>query len=325
MEPETSTRRGLLGALARAATRHTDERAEVSDILRPGGLQRLLVSDDPSAGPAAGAGPSLAHANLPRRLASCPEREASSGELLDFAHAEGLTQRDDDLRGLAIRSLRLTRVEPAAADAWIVTSDDWVTARDAVLVALVKLQANRIHDRLPAEGWLALFVDASGPAAGFDARHAHGVLLDLPAAIPAGAEPVALAPELVLPRRWHEAVQAIGFDDTEADAYDRLRARTQLLQGVERDDTGGPGTAYHRLLGYPDETTGGMPADCIEALRHWSAADGQRADTEPTANASDEWRLLAQISVGNRRRAYLWIRRADLNAGNLDELCAFIR
>ena len=103
--------------------------------------------------------------------------------------------------------------------------------------------------------------------------HAHGVVLDFPAAISDVATPVALGPELVLPRRWHEAVQALGLDDTEADAYDRLRTRAQLLQGVESEDNGGPDIAYHRLLGYPNETTGSMPADCIRALHNWSAAD----------------------------------------------------
>lgn len=325
MEPKTSTRRGLLGALARAAARHTGERADVPEALGPGGLNRLLASDDSSAETAAGAALPRSHAITVRRPARSPEPEASLDELLILAHAEGLTQRDDELRGLAMRSLRLTIVEPAAADAWIVTSDEWITAVDAALVALINLEAATIHRcGLPTKGWLALFVDADDSAAGLDVRHAHGVVLDFPAAISDVATPVALGPELVLPRRWHEAVQALGLDDTEADAYDRLRTRAQLLQGVESEDNGGPDIAYHRLLGYPNETTGSMPADCIRALHNWSAAD-EPGTVEDPASTSHEWRLLAQVSVGERRRTYLWIRQADLDAGKFDKLGAFVR
>ena len=116
---------------------------------------------------------------------------------------------------------------------------------------------------------------------------------------------MALSPELVLPQPWHEAVQAIDFDGAELAAYARLREHLQDLQGVERDDGGGANVAYHRLLGYPDETTGSMPSEC-----------------GPSPLASADWRLLAQISVGPARRVYLSIRAADLASGTFADLRA---
>jgi hypothetical protein len=223
-------------------------------------------------------------------------------------------------------SLRMTLVEPADADAWILTSEAWIARGDEVLLSLINLEATAVDDcGLPATGWLALFVAAGDAAVGSEVRRAHGVVLDGPAAIADGAQSVALGAELVLPRRWHEAVQALGLDDTEAEAYDRLRTRAQILQGVESDDDGGPGIAYHRLFGYPNETTGVMPQDCVRALHDWSAADGLGTDVLGPVLPSHEWRLLAQISVGDRRRVYVWIRRSDLQTGDFGRLCAFVR
>jgi hypothetical protein len=323
IEPETSTRRGLLRALTRTAARH---RREAADVLGPGGVHGLLAADESFRDVAADAALPGAAARPTRSSARRPEHAASIDELLALAHAEGLTQRDDELRDLAMRSLRMTLVEPAHADAWILTSDDWIAAGDEVLLALINLEATTIHDYgLPATGWLALFVEAGGSVVGSEVMRAHGVVLDVPAAISDAAEPVVLSPELVVPRRWHEAVQALEFDDTEAEAYDRLRTRSQLLQGVESDDDGGYEIAYHRLLGYPNETTGSMPSGCVRALRDWSAADGLGSDVVDPVLPSYEWRLLTQISVGEQRRTYLWIRRTDLNAGEFGKLCAFAR
>jgi hypothetical protein len=322
-EAEISTRRGLLGAFARTAARHTREAA---GVLGPRGLVGLLGLAESSSDAATHAALLGATARPARRPARRPEHAASLDELLALAHAEGLTQRDVELRGLAICSLRMTPVEPAHADAWILTSDDWIAAGDEMLLALINLNATTIGDcALPATGWLALFVKAGDRPVGPEVRHARGVVLGLPATVSDAAEPVALSPELVVPRRWHEAVQALEFNEAEAEAYDRLRTRVQLFQGIESDDDGGPDIAYHRLLGYPNETTGSMPLDCVRALRDWSAADGLGSDVVDPVLPSYECRLLAQVSVGDRRRAYLWIRRTDLDAGDFRKLCAFVR
>jgi hypothetical protein len=322
-EPEISTRRGLLGAVARAVARPV---REASDVLGTGGLPGLLTPDDPYGNMADGVALPGATARAARRPACSPQRAASFEELLALAHAQGLTQRDDELRGLAKRSLRMTLVEPAHADAWILTSNDWIVSGEEVLLALINLKAATIHDcALPGAGWLALFVEADNGPVGLEIRHGHGVVLELPAAISDAAEPVTLSPELVLPRRWHEAVQAMRLDNTEADAYDRLRTQMQLLQGTEDDGDGGPDIAFHRLLGYPNETTGSMPSDCARALGDSYGADRLGFDVEDPGLPSHEWRLLMQISAGEQRRTYLWIRWTDLNAGEFGKLFAFVR
>ena len=320
---EVSTRRGLLRAFALTAARRTREGA---DIIGPGGLQGLLTGDESSSDGAASAVAPAAPATPMRRPARVPVRVASLDELLALAHAEGLTRRDGQLRTLARRSLRMTATAAGHADAWIRTSDDPAASGDEVLQALVNLAATSGHGcKLRCEGWLALFVDSADSRAESEARRAHGVVLDMPATISDAAEPVALHPERVLPRRWHEAVQALDLDDSEVDAYDRLRARLQDLQGIERDADGGLMIAYHRLLGYPNETTGNMPGDCVHALRDWSIANGLKPDPIDPAMPSSEWQLLAQVSIGEERRTYVWIRQSDLEAGKFENLCAFVR
>jgi hypothetical protein len=261
-----------------------------------------------------------------RHAARALARAPSLDELLELAHEEGLTRRDDELRALARRSLRMTPAEQGHGDAWILTGDDWGAAGGEVLLGLINLAAASAHDYgLSGTGWLVLFVASGDGSADFEARRAHGVLVDMPPAVSDAAEPVVLSPELVIPRRWHEAVQALEFDDSEVEAYDRLRTRLQAFQGIESDDDGGAQIAYHRLLGYPNETTGNMPQDCVRALRDWSAADGLESDPVHPPLPSHEWRLLAQISVGQWRRAYVWIHRTDLDAGEYGNLCAFVR
>jgi hypothetical protein len=318
IEPETSTRRGLLRAFARTAARSAREGA---DIIGPGGLEGLMSGGESLSDEAASAVVASAPKTLMRYPARAPVRAASLDELVALAHEEGLTQRDDELRALARRSLRMMPIEGGRADAWILTSDEGVAVVDEVLLALISLAATRGHGcELPGEGWLALFMDSGDGFADSEARRAHGVVLDMPAAISDAAEPVALHPELVMPRRWHEAVQVLDLDETEAEAYDRLRTRVQDLQGVEIDADCAPLIAYHRLLGYPNETTGNMPSECVRALSRWRVAD--RLESNPIEPALAL--LLAQVSVGDRRRAYVWIRQTDLEAGAFEKLCAFV-
>ena len=311
---------GWLSALARTARSRAQE---VSEAVGPGGLPGLLGqvgSIDLGLGGADGADAAdgytaASQATDGRDPARAPDRAVSIDELIELAHEQGLTRHDAELRSLARHSLRMTSVVPRCAEAWIDTSDSWPdTPGSELLLAQINLAAAPPGSGLPSDGWLVLFAggDAdSGDDAAWDGApsvHAHGVLLDDPAAVTGGAEPVALGPETVLPRPWHEAVQAIDFDGTELAAYGRLRERLQDLQGVERDDDGGVNIAYHRLLGYPDETTGNMPSEC-----------------DVDASAEEEWRLLAQISIGGWRRAYVWIGAVDLAAGTFSNLRAFVR
>jgi hypothetical protein len=313
---ETSTRRGWLTALARNARRRVQEGAEA---VGPQGLQGLLTQLDPfgdAVSPGSGvsgsdaAGLSGTGWDSARRPARAPDRAVSLEELITLAHEEGLAGRDDALRMLARTSLRLTSVVPRCAEGWIRTTDEWVdVAGSEVLLAQIDLGAARGSESgLPAEGWLVLFAGADNEPSGGEGFHAHGVLLEHPAEVSGGSEPVALGTELALPRVWSDGVQVLDLDESESDAYERLRARVQELQGVEQDDHGDPLISYHRLLGYPDDTTGTMPFECA----------GEESD--PAA-----WRLLAQLSVGEYRRAYVWIRDADLTAGNFEDLRAFVR
>jgi hypothetical protein len=306
---ETSTRRGMLRALARTAARHARDGVE---IVGPSLEDTSAVAMPP-----------LSPAVPERRPARSPERVASVQELLAIAHAEGLTRRDAELRGLARRSLRMTPIEAARAPAWILTAENWDAGSGEVLLATINLAAISTEERLPAgQGWLTLFVESGTQTTDPEPRRAHGVVLDAPPALSSPAEPVGLHPELVIPRRWHEAVQALDLDDREAEAYDRLRARLQTVQGVETDDHGGIEIAYHRLLGYPNETSGGMPLDCVRAWRDCSLPDPPADESGLLSNA---WRLLAQVSIGERRRAYVWIHAGDLVGAEFGRLFAFVR
>lgn len=312
---ETTTRRGWLSALARDARRKLQEGAEA---VGPDGLQGLLGDLDPfsEAGSSVADPASDPFSGGPigdesgRRPARVPTQALSTDALITLAHEEGLTGRDDTLRTLARPSLRMTPVASDRATAWIHTGDEWVL-RDGseVLLAQIDLAATQgAPTPLPTDGWLVLFAGTDPEPSGGEGFHAHAVILEHPAEVLPGAEPVALGPELSLPRVWNDAVQALDLDETAAAAYLRVRASLQERQGVEPDDDGGPLIAYHRLLGYPDDTTGTMPLEC--------AAPG----ADP-----NEWRLLAQVSVGHFRRVYVWIHESDLTANRFEDLRIFVR
>jgi hypothetical protein len=307
---DVGTRRDLLRLFARNAR----ERAqEVAPLL--GEARQSLQAIDLAGGDLTGHTiEAEARADEIATPARAPVRALSVEDLIDVAHSEGLTERDAELRGVAQRSLRMTSTDPAGADAWILTRDAWAAPGGTeALVAQIDLAAAAVHDsKLPTLGWLVLFVeplDASDESA---ARMARGVVLDSPAEISPGLEPVGLGAELVMPRLWNAAIQRLELDEAEAEAYVRVRARVHELQGVEDDDDGGLGIAYHRVFGYPNETTGSMPSDCVSG-------------SEQDSHRSESWRLLVQISLSARRRLYIWIGDADLRLGSFEELCAFVR
>ena len=305
-----TTRRGLLRVLAQNAR----ERArEVAPIIRSARLDLEAIA--PGFGEHEPDAPGVQGApEYVRTAARVPAQPTSVDELIDVANSEGLTDRDGELRALAQCTLRMTPTDPSCAGAWVLTSEEWTAPGGSeVLAAQIDLSAAAAHQSvLPRDGWLALFVGPVPGAVDSEARPAHGVVLDFPAEPAAALEPMALNAELVTPRRWHEAVEALEFDDIEADAYVRVRARVRDLQGVEYDEDGGVEVAYHRLLGYPNETVGTMPWECVRAVPEDAPQPGQ-------------WRLLAQISVGAWRRLYVWIHEADLELGRFDNLCAFVR
>jgi hypothetical protein len=308
----TSTRRGLLGELARSAARAAKE-------VRSPDLSAVLADDAPPGGSVTET--ATRDSRAPARV---PARCCSIAELIALAHEEGLTSRDDALRTLARQSWRLTPVDSDHPSAWLVTAEARLSGSTDAFLAQINLAAtSRLAWRLPSTGWLALVVEPSASADDLGARGARGFVVPSPAAMPHGAVAAVLSPELVVPRVWNEAVQALELDEAEHEAYTRLRNRLQDVQGVEHDDAGGVGIAYHRLLGYPDETAGGMPQACAERC------SDRRAPTEkqPAAGRRQpaSWRLLMQVSIGSSRRAYVWAEAEDLRSGQLNELVAFVR
>jgi Domain of unknown function (DUF1963) len=306
---DVSTRRGLLRVLARNAS---ERLREVAPVLRE--ARQSVEAFDLGAGDRSGHALETAwREDETPTPARAPVAAVSVEALIELAHHEGLGERDAELRDLARRSLRMTSADPVRAGASILTSDRWTTAGGTdTLVAQIDLAAAAVHESgVPAQGWMVVFVGPAGAEDTAAARTARGVVLDSPAEIGVGLEPMELGAELVLPRLWHESVQRLEFDDHEAEAYLRTRARVHELQGVEDDGDGGLSIAYHRMLGYPNETTGSMPSDCV------AASDDQ---LQP-----GQWRLLLQISVAARRRLYVWIRDADLRLGRFQQLCAFVR
>jgi hypothetical protein len=96
-----------------------------------------------------------------------------------------------------------------------------------------------------------------------------------------GSVPLSLSAELTLPRVWAAPAQALGLSDAEMLGWEELRARLAELQGVERTAP----DHVMRLLGYPEDRTGDMPALCGEGA----------------------WRLLLQLPAGGGRRRFVWV------------------
>jgi hypothetical protein len=309
-ESDVSTRRDLLRVLARTARKRTQDAAPVlretrltlhptdlggTDHTRPQIPVEALAEERPTP-------------------ARAPARSLAVTHLIEIAHSETLTDHDAELRALAQPSLRMMATDPDRAHAWILTSDRWAAPGGVeTLVAQIDLAAAAQREpAVPSQGSLVLFVDPVAPGHNTALRTAHGIILDSPAMIEPSLAPMAFGAELVLPRLWHETVQRLEFDDTQAGAYLRVRARVRELQGVEDDDDGGLGIGYHRLLGYPNETTGTMPSECV------------RGTSEGSSESAD-WRLLLQISTTARRRLFVWIRDADWRLGRFEHLYAFVR
>jgi hypothetical protein len=251
-----------------------------------------------------------------RSAARTPTRCAPIEDLLSLARDEGLGSREGALRDLAIRSWRMVPDARRRARAWAWTGDELALDDErGALVAQVDLTAvRRLSAGISTTGWLAVFIDPPTTREGEESpRRGRGVLLDTAGSQRPEMTPMALKPEMVLPRVWHASVQALDFSEAEQDAYTRVRRQLQNLQGVEQDDDGGGAVAYHRLFGYPNEKVGAMPGECARLM------EGEGVDAPEAA-----WRLLLQLSVGGSKRLYLWFDRRLETVGFAD-LIAFIR
>ncbi len=251
-----------------------------------------------------------------RTEARAPTRCLELDELAELARDEDLQARLAEIQKLARRSVRLTAdaADPGQAEAWLDLDagleladgfDPVGPGPEFVALAQVALSAPALHETsLAGSGWLVVSVQRAvmqSPEVP-DALRARVERHEQPLAFAPAMQPMRLGAQLLLPRVWSDPVQELELDPDEHYAYIRVRDQLSERQGVEVERDGGAELAYHRLLGYPDETTGAMPADCVAA-----AGDG-------------DWRLLAQLSVGASERVYVWV--AD---GDHERAVAFIR
>jgi hypothetical protein len=308
---ESSDRRGFLAAVARRAAHGA--RAIAKDAGNPARAISRYVDLDVDPATATEPAPAVPE---DRVEAKAPSRCASIDDLCALAADSSLAHREDSLRMLAVKSIRLTPDPVDGADGWLAGSEASSDGEGEVLVAQVALSSTALADTpLARPGWLRLYAgqpdSASEQSDGL--LPARAMVADRPEDAPAGARPIATRSELTLPRVWSALVTELSLDPTERQAYAELRRRLSEAQGVEHDGDGGPGIAYHRLLGYPNETSGSMPAACAAAVG---------SDPE---HAHRDWRLLAQISSAARERLYLWTRSAAIESGELEPVVAFRR
>jgi hypothetical protein len=303
-----SNRRDFFRSIGRRTAREAQGLAkDAAPLLRArsqiaGDINAMLADDEARVGSAEG-GQTDTTVPPSRPDASTPTCCLEPEEVAELALAEGLGSRIDEITSLIERSVRVVPDSHASAqvEAWLDLARGLALVEppgslagdpDVVLLAQVAQSAPALEETpLSGSGWLAVFVESVAIEAQTlsPALRANVIRLDRPAAVTPTSTAMLLAPQLLLPRVWSEPVQAMGLREDEHDGYVRLRDRLAERQGVEIEHGGGAARAYHRLLGYPDETTGTMPADCAAA-----AGEG-------------DWRLLAQVSVGSSKRVYVWI------------------
>jgi hypothetical protein len=326
-----SSRRGFLRSLVRESARSAQEASRLLNAAkRPPG-----AGEQPAAPPQRSA-PALERARPAGRTATVDE-------LLELAAEHGLEDRRDDLRGLARHSIRLTppMVDDEPVGPWLFEPvgllDEAVwplwSGERLTLVAQLDLTDPALLDvdlPLPGDGRLLfLFAAIQAPSGELAVHEGAGRVLHVPSPLvaPAGAR---LSVELTLPRVWSAPVQALELDPVEHDGYLRLRRKLATLQDVELDDTFGTPIAYHRVLGYPNETSGLMALMCELVSRGQDARDLGAAPGD-VGDAAQRWRLLAQVTVsldgpynlgGEGGRLYFWITEQDLRAHDFSRVRA---
>lgn len=298
-----SNRRDFLRALGLRAARDAKSAAEVAVPLMsaasPTGIVRAAAATQQERVAAVTVEVDEAPRPAPLAEPAAPTRCATAAELDAIIATTGLAARRDEISALARRSVRLVPgAATDSADAWV----DLVAARSladtdaTVMLAQIAGNAPELAGTVLATSrWWAMFFEPG--TAGVQA-----IALDQPAALGAGIEPVALAAHLALPRVWTDAVRALDLTAAEHDAYVVVRDRLAEAQGLEAEPGAARGKAYHRLFGYPDETTGSMPDACV------------------TGSGAGDWRLLLQVTVAPTKRLYVWCAGDDLQ-----RLATFVR
>jgi hypothetical protein len=329
-----SSRRGFLRSLMRESAKSA---SEASRLLNVPGLPPPLRPPPP---------PEPARS---RRDPDFDRAKAASGivtidGLRGIAAEHGLEHHVDEIAALARHSVRLTSptLQDDPVGAWLFEPTEGVLDESVwplwegerlTLVAQLDLTDPALRDvdlPLPVAGRLIfLWAAVQAPSGQLAAHAGAGRVLHVPT--PDGAAPATrLSVELTLPRVWAAPVQALGLDPVEHDGYLKLRRRIATMQDVELDDGFGRPIAYHRVLGYPNETGGLMPITCELTSSGRDATDLDAADDDVGARAG-RWRLLAQLTAGaegpwnlggEAGRLYLWITDEDLRAGDFSRVRA---
>lgn len=322
-----SNRRGFLRALMRDTAKGA---GEVAKVVGPPGLRPLINAAIPSEAPPEPVG-SLEGVEIvdaaplldPARAAG---REVPIDELLEWAVQVGLESRLEALRTLAVPAVRLTDGTddgPAwlGGEPQLPVDVDWPHWGGGLLDLVLQVDLAQVSTPLGASGHLLLFFDTlrapSGESPGAE-QAARALVVPAEAAErPRGAEPMRPTGELMLPRVWASAVQALELSPEEVQAFRDLRERLAAEQGVELEDDAAMETAHHRLLGLPNEVTGQMPLTCELTSRDLDSHDHEHEQFAEAEAAASRWRLLAQVSGTPAGRLYFWIPSADLEAGDL--------
>ncbi len=329
-----SSRRGFLRSLMRESAKGA---TEAGRLLNVPGLP-LPPRHEPPTSP------------VPERRAPLLDRAKPASTavaidaLLELADQHGLSDHRDEIAALARHSVRLTTptlLDDPVGD-WLAEPSDWLL-EDAdrpvwdgerlTLVAQLDLTDPVLHDvdlPLPLTGRLLfLWATAQAPSGQLERHAGAGRVLHIPAH-GALAPAARVSVELTLPRVWAAAVQELRLDPVEHDGYLKLRRRLATLQDVELDDGFGLPVAYHRVLGYPNETGGLMPLTCELTSRGRDATDLDAADDDVGVRAR-RWRLLLQLTAdegaswslgGESGRLYMWIAEEDLRAGDFSRVHA---
>lgn len=329
-----SSRRGFLRSIVRESARSATEAGKLLKATAPSPPTRRKEAAPQPAGPVL-------------QRAQFATRTVTEAELLELAGELGLEHRLDAVRELARHSVRLTTptlgdhpagawlFEPAAGlldeEAWPLWDGERLT-----LAAQVDLGDPALRDidlPLPSDGRLLFLYAAIQAPSGELAAHAGaGRVLHVPAPF-APAPTARLSVELTLPRVWAAPVQALKLDPIEHDGFLKLRRRIATLQSVELDDGFGRTIAYHRVLGYPNETGGLMPLTCEVTAGGQDAVDVGLAPDDVGRRAA-RWRLLAQFTVavdgpwnlgGSAGRLYFWIDEDDLQAHDFSRVRTIAR
>jgi hypothetical protein len=218
-------------------------------------------------------------------------------------------------------------------------------------IDLAEAAAAGIDPLLPADGLLLIFSALDRTPSGaspLDRESSH--VLWVPAervpehapqpigpSRPSAARALQLSSELVLPRVWSQAVQKLGLDAEEQEAWERARRDLAELQGVTAWEAGAELRSLHRLLGVAEESRGDMPVALELAARGVDVgygAPGAHPEARRLGGAPDRWRLLLQLTVDEqlgwefgrgRERLYVWGVEDELSAGILTSVRALAR